>query len=200
MEWWTRSNLSGGACRLDPSRVPLLTARQPGRPPDRTPPLSESPRGVGLLRPTAGRALHLWCGARGSVAGWSKIGYKEDLRDFGLWKAAKEGEPTWDSPWGRGRPGWHIECSAMSMKYLGESFDIHCGGVDNIFPHHENEIAQSESATGEEFVHTWIHSEHLMVDGAKMSKSLGNQPFSALPSSSSGRLMIPTWPLDSRPS
>lgn len=100
---------------------------------------------------------------------------KEDARDFGLWKAAKEGEPFWDSPWGRGRPGWHIECSAMSMKYLGESFDIHCGGVDNIFPHHENEIAQSESVTGKEFVHTWLHSEHLMVDGAKMSKSLGNQ-------------------------
>ncbi len=100
---------------------------------------------------------------------------KEDVRDFGLWKAAKEGEPSWESPWGPGRPGWHIECSAMSMKYLGESFDIHCGGVDNIFPHHENEIAQSESATGREFVHTWIHSEHLMVDGAKMAKSLGNQ-------------------------
>ncbi len=100
---------------------------------------------------------------------------KEDARDFGLWKAAKEGEPSWDSPWGPGRPGWHIECSAMSMKYLGESFDIHCGGVDNIFPHHENEIAQSESATGREVVHTWIHSEHLMVDGAKMAKSLGNQ-------------------------
>ncbi len=100
---------------------------------------------------------------------------KEDARDFGLWKAAKDGEPAWDSPWGRGRPGWHIECSAMSMSLLGESFDIHCGGVDNIFPHHENEIAQSESATGKEFVHTWIHSEHLMVDGAKMSKSLGNQ-------------------------
>ena len=100
---------------------------------------------------------------------------KEDLRDFGLWKAVKNGEPAWDSPWGKGRPGWHIECSAMSMKYFGESFDIHCGGVDNMFPHHENEIAQSESATGKEFVHTWIHSEHLMVDGAKMSKSLGNQ-------------------------
>ncbi len=99
---------------------------------------------------------------------------KEDVRDFGLWKAAKEGEPSWDSPWGPGRPGWHIECSAMSMKYLGESFDIHCGGVDNIFPHHENEIAQSESATGKEFVHTWIHSAHLMVDGQKMAKSLGN--------------------------
>ena len=100
---------------------------------------------------------------------------KEDVRDFGLWKAAKDDEPAWDSPWGRGRPGWHIECSAMSVKYLGNSFDIHCGGVDNKFPHHENEIAQTESATGEPFVHTWLHSEHLVVDGAKMSKSLGNQ-------------------------
>jgi len=100
---------------------------------------------------------------------------KEDVRDFVLWKAAKEGEPTWDSPWGPGRPGWHLECSAMSMKYLGESFDLHCGGVDNMFPHHENEIAQSESATGKPFVHTWLHAEHLIVDGQKMSKSLGNQ-------------------------
>ncbi|MDH3746313.1 MAG: cysteine--tRNA ligase [Acidobacteriota bacterium] len=100
---------------------------------------------------------------------------KEDARDFVLWKGAKPGEPSWDSPWGPGRPGWHIECSAMSMKYLGETFDIHCGGVDNIFPHHENEIAQSESATGEPFVRHWIHAEHLIVDGAKMSKSLGNQ-------------------------
>lgn len=100
---------------------------------------------------------------------------KEDVRDFVLWKSAKEGEPAWDSPWGQGRPGWHIECSAMSMKYLGESFDIHCGGVDNMFPHHENEIAQSESANGKTFVTTWLHSEHLIVDGQKMSKSLGNQ-------------------------
>jgi len=99
---------------------------------------------------------------------------KEDVRDFVLWKGAKPGEPSWDSPWGPGRPGWHIECSAMSMKYLGESFDIHCGGVDNVFPHHENEIAQSESATGRPFVHTWIHADHLIVDGQKMSKSLGN--------------------------
>ncbi len=99
---------------------------------------------------------------------------KEDVRDFVLWKAAKPDEPSWESPWGSGRPGWHIECSAMSMKYLGESFDIHCGGVDNIFPHHENEIAQSESATGKPFVRTWIHAEHLIVDGQKMSKSLGN--------------------------
>ena len=100
---------------------------------------------------------------------------KEDVRDFVLWKAVKPGEPSWDSPWGPGRPGWHIECSAMSMKYLGETFDIHCGGVDLIFPHHENEIAQSESATGKPFVRTWLHCEHLIVDGQKMSKSLGNQ-------------------------
>ena len=100
---------------------------------------------------------------------------KEDARDFVLWKAAKDGEPSWDSPWGPGRPGWHIECSAMSMKFLGPTFDIHCGGVDNIFPHHENEIAQSESATGQTFATTWLHSEHLMVDSQKMSKSLGNQ-------------------------
>jgi cysteinyl-tRNA synthetase len=99
---------------------------------------------------------------------------KDDVRDFALWKSAKEGEPAWDSPWGPGRPGWHIECSAMSMKYLGESFDVHCGGVDNIFPHHENEIAQSESATGKPLARLWLHSEHLIVDGQKMSKSLGN--------------------------
>ena len=100
---------------------------------------------------------------------------KEDVRDFVLWKAVKPGEPSWDSPWGPGRPGWHIECSAMSMELLGETFDLHCGGVDLIFPHHENEIAQSESATGKPFVRTWLHSEHLLVDGQKMSKSLGNQ-------------------------
>ncbi len=99
---------------------------------------------------------------------------KEDLRDFVLWKGAKPGEPSWDSPWGAGRPGWHLECSAMSMRYLGESFDIHSGGVDNIFPHHENEIAQSETATGKPFARLWLHSEHLIVDGEKMSKSLGN--------------------------
>jgi len=100
---------------------------------------------------------------------------KEDVRDFVLWKGAKEGEPAWESPWGPGRPGWHIECSAMSARYLGETFDIHCGGVDNLFPHHENEIAQSESASGRPFVRTWLHAEHLIVDGQKMSKSLGNQ-------------------------
>jgi cysteinyl-tRNA synthetase len=99
---------------------------------------------------------------------------KEDVKDFVLWKAGKPGEPTWPSPYGGGRPGWHIECSAMSMKYLGEHFDIHTGAVDNIFPHHENEIAQSEGATGNPFVELWLHAEHLIVDGEKMAKSKGN--------------------------
>ncbi len=99
---------------------------------------------------------------------------KEDPRDFTLWKAATGGEPSWESPFGNGRPGWHLECSAMSMKYLGESFDVHLGGADLIFPHHENEIAQSEAATGVQFVRHWMHCSHLVVDGTKMSKSLGN--------------------------
>ncbi|MBO7328016.1 MAG: cysteine--tRNA ligase, partial [Lentisphaeria bacterium] len=101
---------------------------------------------------------------------------KDAVGDFALWKAWDEadGDVFWESPWGKGRPGWHIECSAMSMKYLGESFDIHTGGVDNMFPHHEDEIAQSESATGKKWVNYWLHCEHLMVDGTKMSKSLGN--------------------------
>jgi cysteinyl-tRNA synthetase len=99
---------------------------------------------------------------------------KDDPRDFVLWKARKDGEPFWDTELGPGRPGWHLECSAMSMQYLGETFDIHTGGVDNIFPHHENEIAQSEAATGKPFVHQWLHCEHLLVDGEKMSKSKGN--------------------------
>jgi cysteinyl-tRNA synthetase len=99
---------------------------------------------------------------------------KDDARDFVLWKLQRPGEPAWDSPFGRGRPGWHLECSAMSMKYLGESFDLHTGGVDNIFPHHENEIAQSEGATGRPFVKYWMHAAHLIVDGEKMSKSKGN--------------------------
>jgi cysteinyl-tRNA synthetase len=97
-----------------------------------------------------------------------------DARDFALWKAHREGEPAWDAPFGKGRPGWHIECSAMSMEYLGEGFDIHAGGVDNIFPHHENEIAQSECYTGGRFVKYWVHCEHLLVEGEKMSKSKGN--------------------------
>lgn len=99
---------------------------------------------------------------------------KDSASDFVLWKAAKKDEPTWDSPWGPGRPGWHIECSAMSMKELGETFDIHAGGIDLLFPHHENEIAQSEGATGEKFANYWLEGEHLMIEGEKMSKSLGN--------------------------
>jgi cysteinyl-tRNA synthetase len=100
---------------------------------------------------------------------------KEDARDFALWKEpASPTEPAWDTELGRGRPGWHIECSAMSMKYLGETFDIHAGGIDLVFPHHENEIAQSEGATGKQFVRYWIHFEHLKVEGETMSKSKGN--------------------------
>jgi cysteinyl-tRNA synthetase len=100
---------------------------------------------------------------------------KEDARDFALWKEpANPTEPAWDAAIGRGRPGWHIECSAMSMKYLGETFDLHMGGIDLIFPHHENEIAQSEGATGKEFARYWLHFEHLKVDGETMSKSKGN--------------------------
>jgi cysteinyl-tRNA synthetase len=99
---------------------------------------------------------------------------KESVQDFVLWKGKKPGEPSWPAPFGAGRPGWHIECSAMSMKYLGPHFDIHMGGVDNIFPHHENEIAQSQCANGVTFVNYWLHCQHLIVDGQKMSKSLGN--------------------------
>ncbi len=99
---------------------------------------------------------------------------KEDPMDFALWKKSKEGEPFWDSPWGDGRPGWHIECSAMSLKLLGAGFDIHGGAQDLIFPHHENEIAQSEGATGKRFVHYWMHGGLLKIDKEKMSKSLGN--------------------------
>ena len=99
---------------------------------------------------------------------------KESARDFALWKAPKPGEHSWETPIGRGRPGWHIECSAMAMKYLGETLDIHTGGIDLAFPHHENEIAQSEAATGKPFVRYWLHAEHLLVEGEKMSKSLGN--------------------------
>ncbi len=101
---------------------------------------------------------------------------KDSVADFALWKAwtAGDGDVIWDSPWGKGRPGWHIECSAMSMKYLGKSFDIHTGGIDNMFPHHEDEIAQSEAANGCTFVNYWLHCAHLIIDGEKMSKSLGN--------------------------
>lgn len=125
--------------------------------------------------PTYGKLAHLdmsgmKAGARVDVDEYEK----DDARDFVLWKAKKEGEPSWDTSVGDGRPGWHIECSAMSMKYLGDTLDIHAGGVDLVFPHHENEIAQSEAFTGKQFVKYWLHSEHLMVEGQKMSKSLGN--------------------------
>ncbi len=99
---------------------------------------------------------------------------KDDVQDFALWKSVESSEAGYDSPWGKGRPGWHIECSVMSQEYLGETFDIDAGGIDLVFPHHENEIAQSEGATGKKFVNFFVHGEHLLVDGAKMSKSLGN--------------------------
>jgi cysteinyl-tRNA synthetase len=109
-------------------------------------------------------------GARGDADEYEK----ESIHDFALWKAPKEGEPFWETEIGPGRPGWHIECSAMSAKYLGQPFDIHCGGVDNIFPHHENEIAQSEAARGVPLARYWLHCHHLIVDGQKMAKSKGN--------------------------
>ncbi|MBI3178189.1 MAG: cysteine--tRNA ligase [Deltaproteobacteria bacterium] len=118
----------------------------------------------------AGRAL-------GDMEAGARVEVNEEKRhpmDFALWKAAKPGEPAWDSPWGKGRPGWHIECSAMSSKYLGPSFDMHGGGKDLIFPHHENEIAQSEAASGKPFVRYWLHNGFVNVDNEKMSKSLGN--------------------------
>ena len=125
--------------------------------------------------------IELKTGARVSTAAqesepriWRDEYQKENARDFVLWKAKKNKEPSWPSPWGNGRPGWHIECSAMSIKYLGEHFDIHAGGIDNIFPHHENEIAQTEAATGKKFVDFWIHGEHLLIGGKKMAKSLDN--------------------------
>jgi cysteinyl-tRNA synthetase len=99
---------------------------------------------------------------------------KDDVRDFAVWKGPKPGEPSWETAIGPGRPGWHIECSAMSMRHLGESFDIHTGGIDLVFPHHEDEIAQSEAATGKPFVRTWLHCAHLQMSGAKMAKSTGN--------------------------
>ena len=111
-------------------------------------------------------------GASNRVDGGAEI--KEDPMDFCLWKGAKEGEPYWESPWGKGRPGWHIECSAMAGRYLGKTIDIHCGGLDLIFPHHENEIAQSEAANGCDFAHYWMHNGFINVDNHKMSKSLNN--------------------------
>ena len=109
-------------------------------------------------------------GARGDTDRYEK----DDVRDFALWKAPKPGEFFWETAVGPGRPGWHIECAAMSMKYLGETLDIHTGGIDLAFPHHENEIAESEAATGKQFAKLWLHAEHLIIEGEKMSKSLGN--------------------------
>src|SRR5579871_2555530 len=125
--------------------------------------------------PTYGKLSHndfsgIRAGARVDVDEYDKT----DARDFVLWKAKKNDEPAWQTPLGEGRPGWHIECSVMAMKYLGETLDIHTGGVDLTFPHHENEIAQSEAITGKPFARFWLHAEHLSIDAQKMSKSLGN--------------------------
>jgi cysteinyl-tRNA synthetase len=118
------------------------------------------------------KVTQLKAGARVKVDEYTK----EEAQDFALWKAwtQEDGDVFWETELGKGRPGWHIECSAMSMKYLGETFDIHCGGVDNMFPHHENEIAQSEAATGKKFVNYWLHNEHLLVEGKRMAKRFGN--------------------------
>ncbi len=127
--------------------------------------------------PSYGKLSHLQITELQSGARVSQDEYaKEQAQDFALWKAwsCEDGDVFWETALGKGRPGWHIECSAMSTKYLGETFDIHCGGVDNMFPHHENEIAQSEAATGKPFVHYWMHNEHLLVEGKKMAKRLGN--------------------------
>jgi cysteinyl-tRNA synthetase len=129
--------------------------------------------GYGRLSRVKERELQLGSALKAQAADSDE---KEDGSDFALWKAHKpdDGDNAWDSPWGRGRPGWHIECSAMSKKHLGETIDLHTGGVDLLFPHHENEIAQSECCNGTPFSRHWYHSEHLLVDGRKMSKSLGN--------------------------
>ncbi|MDR1992110.1 MAG: cysteine--tRNA ligase [Nitrososphaerota archaeon] len=127
--------------------------------------------------PNYGKLAHIKIGDLKAGARVSQDEYaKEDVQDFALWKSwtPEDGEVYWETELGKGRPGWHIECSAMSIKYLGETFDIHCGGIDNMFPHHENEIAQSEAASGKKFVHYWMHNEHLQVEGKKMSKRFGN--------------------------
>ncbi|HEY0968229.1 MAG TPA: cysteine--tRNA ligase [Opitutaceae bacterium] len=131
--------------------------------------------GYGALSRVKERELQLGSAQSGKVHA-ADADEKEDVSDFALWKAHKadDGDNAWDSPWGRGRPGWHIECSAMSKKHLGDTIDLHTGGVDLLFPHHENEIAQSQCCNGTTFAHHWYHSEHLLVDGKKMSKSLGN--------------------------
>jgi cysteinyl-tRNA synthetase len=125
--------------------------------------------------PGYGKLSHTDFGGQRAGARVDKDEYeKDDARDFVLWKSRKDNEPFWESPLGPGRPGWHIECSVMAMKYLGETLDIHAGGIDLTFPHHENEIAQSEAITDKPFARYWLHSEHLMVEGQKMAKSLGN--------------------------
>jgi cysteinyl-tRNA synthetase len=127
--------------------------------------------------PDYGKLSHIHVGELKASARVNQDEYaKEEAQDFALWKAytPEDGNVYWETELGKGRPGWHIECSAMSTKYLGETFDIHCGGVDNMFPHHENEIAQTEAATGKPFVHIWMHNEHLQVEGKKMAKRLGN--------------------------
>jgi cysteinyl-tRNA synthetase len=127
--------------------------------------------------PEYGKLSHIKVGELKAGARVSQDEYaKEEAQDFALWKAwtPEDGNVAWETELDKGRPGWHIECSAMSMKYLGETFDIHCGGIDNMFPHHENEIAQSEAATGKKFVNYWMHNEHLQVEGKKMSKRFGN--------------------------
>jgi cysteinyl-tRNA synthetase len=131
--------------------------------------------GYGALSRVKERELQLGSALAGKVHA-ADADEKEDVSDFALWKAHKpeDGDNAWESPWGRGRPGWHIECSAMSKKHLGDTIDLHTGGVDLLFPHHENEIAQSQCCNGTTFANHWYHSEHLLVDGKKMSKSLGN--------------------------
>lgn len=127
--------------------------------------------------PTYGKLSNIKVGELKAGARVSQDEYaKEEAQDFALWKAwvPEDGDAYWETELGKGRPGWHIECSAMSMKYLGDTFDIHCGGIDNVFPHHENEIAQSEAATGKKFVDYWMHNEHLLVEGKKMAKRFGN--------------------------
>ena len=121
-----------------------------------------------------GVARRRYGGQRPAVPGDLGAVGKDDVRDFALCKGPKPCEPSWSTPIGDGRPGWHIECSAMAMAHLGPSFDIHTGGVDLVFPHHEDEIAQSEAATGKPFVRTWLHCAHLRMDGEKMAKSTGN--------------------------
>ena len=153
--WWRRSRNSPRKAALTRARARLTFA-------------SPHFRDTASCRTTISAGIR--SGARVDIDEYEKA----DARDFVLWKARKGDEPYWPTPFGDGRPGWHIECSAMAMRYLGETLDIHAGGVDLTFPHHENEIAQSESITGKPFARFWLHSEHLHIESQKMSKSLGN--------------------------